>query len=102
MPRKSPILQKHHVLEQQTFKNNDFLQALVEAELVEKDVFENLLYMPADKRLAAVMGVSPHGGGPIKDYQTGITLLWSRSRHPRTVRQRFAVTQQQWSALPPG
>jgi len=74
MPRKSPILQKHHVLEQQTFKNNDFLQALVEAELVEKDVFENLLYMPADKRLAAVMGVSPHGGGPIKDYQTGITL----------------------------
>ncbi|WP_164074616.1 XVIPCD domain-containing protein [Stenotrophomonas maltophilia] len=62
------------MLEQQTFKNNDFLQALVEAELVEKDVFENLLYMPADKRLAAVMGVSPHGGGPIKDYQTGITL----------------------------
>lgn len=74
MAHKSPILQKHHVLEQQTFKNNDFLQALVEAELVEKDVFENLLYMPADKRLAAVMGVSPHGGGPIKDYQRGITL----------------------------
>ncbi|MBH1865551.1 XVIPCD domain-containing protein [Stenotrophomonas maltophilia] len=74
MPRNSPILQKHHVLEQQTFNNNDFLQALVDAELVEKDVFENLLYMPADKRLAAAMGVSPHGGGPIKDYQNGITF----------------------------
>ncbi|EKT4067839.1 hypothetical protein QEG11_003311 [Stenotrophomonas maltophilia] len=74
MPRSSPILQKHHVLEQQTFNNNDFLQALVDAELVEKDVFENLLYMPADKRLAAAMGVSPHGGGPIKDYQNGITF----------------------------
>lgn len=74
MPRSSPILQKHHVLEQQTFNNNDFLQALVEAELVEKDVFENLLYMPADKKLAAAMGVSPHGGGPIKDYQNGITF----------------------------
>ncbi len=74
MPRNSPILQKHHVLEQQTFNNNDFLQALVDAELVEKDVFENLLYMPADKKLAAAMGVSPHGGGPIKDYQNGITF----------------------------
>ncbi|WP_242889767.1 XVIPCD domain-containing protein [Stenotrophomonas maltophilia] len=74
MPRNSPILQKHHVLEQQTFNNNDFLQALVDAELVEKDVFENLLYMPADKSLAAAMGVSPHGGGPIKDYQNGITF----------------------------
>ncbi|EPG2417759.1 MULTISPECIES: XVIPCD domain-containing protein [Stenotrophomonas maltophilia group] len=74
MPRNSPILQKHHVLEQQTFNNNDFLQVLVDAELVEKDVFENLLYMPADKRLAAAMGVSPHGGGPIKDYQNGITF----------------------------
>ncbi|MGB9102347.1 MAG: hypothetical protein WCC51_17105, partial [Stenotrophomonas indicatrix] len=74
MPRKSPILQKHHVLEQQTFNNNDFLQALVDAELVEKDVFENLLYMPADRKLAAAMGVSPHGGGPIKDYQNGITF----------------------------
>lgn len=74
MSRNSPILQKHHVLEQQTFNNNDFLQVLVDAELVEKDVFENLLYMPADKRLAAAMGVSPHGGGPIKDYQNGITF----------------------------
>ena len=73
MPRNSPILQKHHVLEQQTFNNNDFLQALVDAELVEKDVFENLLYMPADKKLAAAMGV-PSWRGPIKDYQNGITF----------------------------
>ncbi|MBN5143190.1 hypothetical protein JY471_11690 [Stenotrophomonas maltophilia] len=74
MPRKGPVLQKHHVLEQQTFESSEFLQALVEAELVEKDTFENLLYMPADKKLAAAMGVSPHGGGPLKDYQLGISL----------------------------
>lgn len=77
MPRNSPILQKHHVLEQQTFNNNDFLQALVDAELVEKDVFENLLYMPADKRLAAAMGVSPHGGGRSRTIKTESPFLWS-------------------------
>ena len=74
MPRKPPLFQDHHILEQQTFYNNELLQALVEVDLIGKDAFENRIYMPADRQLAHALGVSPHSGGPIKDYQRGINF----------------------------
>lgn len=74
MPRKGPIFQDHHVIEQQTFRNSDLLKALEKSGLVEKDAFENRINMPADPQLAHAMGVSPHSGGPIKEYQRGIAV----------------------------
>lgn len=78
MPRNRPILQDHHILEQRTFYNNDLLQALVEVDLIDKDAFENRIYMPADRELAQALGISPHSGGPIGDYQDGIGLQLER------------------------
>ena len=74
MPRNDPILRLHHVLEQQTFGNDELLDALVDTGRVKKHAPENLLYMPRDQALATAFGVSPHGGGPIGDYQDGIAL----------------------------
>ncbi|WP_294989192.1 hypothetical protein [uncultured Stenotrophomonas sp.] len=34
MPRKGPIFQDHHILEQQVFYNNELLQAQVEVDLI--------------------------------------------------------------------
>lgn len=68
MPRKGPIFQDHHVIEQQTFRNSELLKILEPAGLVQKDAFENRINMPADRQLAHAMGVSPHSGGPIGDY----------------------------------
>ncbi len=72
MPADRPILQDHHVIEQQTFRNDPLLRVLAKAKLIEKDAFENRLYMPADRELAQAMRISPHSGGPIADYQDGI------------------------------
>ena len=72
MPRNMPILRDHHVLEQQTFRNNELLKVLEKAGLVGKDAVENRIFMPADRQLAHALGVSPHSGGPIGDYQDGI------------------------------
>lgn len=72
MPRKGPILQDHHVLEQQTFANSELLKILVRGELVGKDATENRIFMPSDPQLAHALGVSPHSGGPISDYRAGL------------------------------
>ncbi len=72
MAANQPALQDHHVLEQQTFRNSTLLKALAKAKLIEKDAFDNRIYMPADRELAQAMGISPHSGGPIADYQDGI------------------------------
>ncbi|MCC7634397.1 hypothetical protein IEN52_09645 [Stenotrophomonas rhizophila] len=72
MPRKGPILQDHHVLEQQTFANSELLKILVRGELVGKDAAENRIFMPSDPQLAHALGVSPHSGGPISDYRAGL------------------------------
>ncbi|WP_349999337.1 XVIPCD domain-containing protein [Stenotrophomonas lacuserhaii] len=74
MPRASLLFQDHHVLEQQTFRNNELLEALVEAGLVEKDAFANRINMPSDRVLAQELGISPHNGGPIRDYNLGTAL----------------------------
>lgn len=74
MPSASLLFQDHHVLEQQAFRNNELLQALVEAGLVEKDAFANRINMPSDRILAQGLGISPHNGGPIRDYNQGTAL----------------------------
>jgi hypothetical protein len=74
MARASLLFQDHHVLEQRTFRNNDLLEALVEAGLVERDAFANRINMPSDRILAQALGISPHNGGPIRDYNQGTEL----------------------------
>ena len=73
MSPKGPLFQDHHVIEQQTF-DRPLLRALVKAKLIDKDAFENRIFMPYDKALAEKLGVSPHSGGPIKDYFQGVDL----------------------------
>lgn len=77
MSRASLLFQDHHVLEQQAFRNSDLLEALVESGLVEKDAFANRINMPSDRTLAQGLGISPHNGGPIRDYQQGTMLRLS-------------------------
>lgn len=83
MPADRPILQDHHVIEQQTFRNDPLLRVLAKAKLIEKDAFENRLYMPADRELAHAMRISPHSGGPIADYQDGIGFELRRLQFSR-------------------
>lgn len=83
MPADRPILQDHHVIEQQTFRNDPLLRVLARAKLIEKDAFENRLYMPADRELAQAMRISPHSGGPIADYQDGIGFELRRLQFSR-------------------
>ncbi|GAB2313064.1 XVIPCD domain-containing protein [Stenotrophomonas geniculata] len=83
MPADRPILQDHHVIEQQTFRNDPLLRVLAKAKLIEKDAFENRLYMPADRELAQAMRISPHSGGPIADYQDGIGFELRRLQFSR-------------------
>ncbi|MBN4958838.1 hypothetical protein JY411_10495 [Stenotrophomonas maltophilia] len=83
MPADRPILQDHHVIEQQTFRNDPLLRVLAKAKLIEKDAFENRLYMPADRELAQAMRISPHSGGPIADYQDGIGFELRQLRFSR-------------------
>lgn len=83
MPADRPILQDHHVIEQQTFRNDPLLRVLAKAKLIEKDAFENRLYMPADRELAQAMRISQHSGGPIADYQDGIGFELRQLRFSR-------------------
>lgn len=77
MPRTGPFFQDHHVIEQQTFKGNEFIRTLEENGLVDRDAFANRIFMPADRALAEKLGVSPHNGGPIADYQRGTEFFFN-------------------------
>lgn len=69
---KRTIFQEHHIAEKQTLRNSRLLEALQEANHFEIDAKRNLIYMPSDPALARTIGISPHNGGPIRDYQDGI------------------------------
>ncbi|MFA8589483.1 hypothetical protein [Xanthomonas campestris] len=71
MPRSSPIFQDHHGFEQQTLRYSRILRVLSDSDRFDIDAPENRIFMPHDKGLAQAMGVSPHSGGPIRDYQVG-------------------------------
>ena len=72
MPNDSPLFQVHHAIEQQTLGRNPLLKALVDSGRFEMNATSNLINMPNDKALAHALGVSPHSGGPIKEYRNGL------------------------------
>ncbi len=72
MPNKGPVFQDHHTIEQQTLKNSRLLRKLSDAELFEMHAAENRIFLPADPKLAHDLGITPHSGGPIGDYQFGV------------------------------
>ncbi|MCD0258489.1 AHH domain-containing protein, partial [Xanthomonas melonis] len=68
---KRTIFQEHHIAEKQTVRNSRLLEVLQEADYFKIDSQRNLIYMPSDPELARAIGISPHSGGPIRDYQDG-------------------------------
>lgn len=72
MPNDRPLFQTHHALEQQAFGRDPLLQVLVDSGHLSKDATTNLIHLPNDKVLAQALGVTPHTGGPIKDYRLGL------------------------------
>lgn len=75
MPNNSPLFQGHHGIEQQTLGHSRLLKALADAGRFEMDSGLNLINMPNDKVLAHALGVSPHSGGPIRDYRQGLGMV---------------------------
>lgn len=71
MPRKGPIFQDHHVIEQQTLGRSQLLEALSDTGYFDIDAQENRIFLPSDPELAKPLVVTPHSGGPIRDYQVG-------------------------------
>lgn len=78
MPRVVPIFQQHHAIEQQTLGNSRLLKALADAGRFNIDADQNLINMPHDKALAQALGVSPHNGGPIREYRIGLEANLAR------------------------
>lgn len=74
MPRSGPVFQDHHNIEQQTLKNSRLLGTLSEAGLFDIHAQENRIFLPSDPRLANALGITPHSGGPIGDYQLGTRM----------------------------
>ncbi|WP_372156855.1 XVIPCD domain-containing protein [Xanthomonas campestris pv. fici] len=64
----TPVFQGHHVIEQSAFSESRLLQSLSRSGLFDLHGARNILNLPADKALAAKMGLSPHPGGPLGAY----------------------------------
>ncbi|MET4728222.1 hypothetical protein ABIE09_002029 [Lysobacter enzymogenes] len=64
----SPLFQAHHVIEQQAAQRSALLRMLADRGLFDLNSARNMLYLPADRALAAQLGVSPHNGGPLSAY----------------------------------
>ncbi|MBB4125824.1 hypothetical protein GGR77_001095 [Xanthomonas translucens] len=72
MPRKGPNFQDHHAIEQQTLERSQLLKTLSDAGRFDIHAPENRIFLPADPAFAQTLGVTPHSGGPIADYQIGL------------------------------
>ena len=72
MPRNGPIFQDHHAIEQRTLERSPLLKALADAGHFDIHAPENRIFLPADPAFAQALGVTPHSGGPIADYQIGL------------------------------
>ncbi|PJL20372.1 hypothetical protein B9Y66_00120 [Stenotrophomonas maltophilia] len=90
MPRVVPIFQQHHAIEQQTLGNSRLLKALADAGRFNIDADQNLINMPHDKALAQALGVSPHSGGPIREYRIGLEANLARLEQSRDGRAALA------------
>lgn len=66
------LFQDHHNIEQQTLKNSELLAKLQEVGKFHIHAPENRLFLPASPQLADAIGVTPHSGGPLAEYQNGM------------------------------
>ncbi|WDJ96509.1 hypothetical protein JH262_12615 [Xanthomonas campestris pv. incanae] len=66
------LFQDHHNIEQQTLKNSELLAKLQEVGKFHIHAPENRLFLPASPQLADALGVTPHSGGPLAEYQRGM------------------------------
>lgn len=60
-----PLFRGHHIFEQAACKESRLLQELDKRGLFHLHDEGNILNLPVNKELAAKMGISPHGGGPL-------------------------------------
>ncbi|MGN5674479.1 hypothetical protein ABUK28_21170, partial [Xanthomonas citri pv. mangiferaeindicae] len=90
MPNNSPLFQGHHGIEQQTLGHSRLLKALADTGRFEMDAGSNLINMPNDKALAHALGVSPHSGGPIRDYRQGLEDSLARLERSKDGRAALA------------
>lgn len=67
------ILQSHHVLEQNLFRDHPLLKRLDELKLIEKDSSANRIYLPVEGELAEDIEASPHRGRTRSSYTDGVT-----------------------------
>lgn len=74
----TPVFQGHHVIEQAAYARSELLQVLSERGLFELHGPRNILNLPADKALAAQMGLSPHPGGPLGAYTDELAAALER------------------------
>jgi len=68
----STHLQDHHAIEQQTLRHSPLLAKLQEAGRFNIHSQENRLFLPANPAYADAMGITPHSGGPLGEYQNGM------------------------------
>ena len=66
------ILQSHHVIEESQFKKYDFLKAISDAKLLDKDASSNRIYLPVEGQLADKLDVSAHRGRTRGSYTQGL------------------------------
>ena len=69
-----PAFQSHHIIEQQAVGKSALLEALIELGLFKVGDQANLINLPRERTVAIKMGVSPHLGGPIKEYSNGLAF----------------------------
>lgn len=72
MPNYRTHFQDHHSIEQQTLRNSELLDELQRAGRFDIHAPENRLFLPANPQFAQAMGVTPHSGGPLAEYQKGM------------------------------
>ncbi|MBN6100574.1 hypothetical protein JR064_00135 [Xanthomonas sp. CFBP 8703] len=77
------IFQDHHNIEQQTLKNSELLAKLQEVGKFHIHASENRLFLPASPQLADALGVTPHSGGPLAEYQKGMLERLNRIQSTR-------------------
>ncbi|HEL2959330.1 TPA: AHH domain-containing protein [Stenotrophomonas maltophilia] len=72
MPRNGPHFQDHHAIEQRTLARSPLLRMLADTGHFDIHAPENRIFLPADPAFAQTLGITPHSGGPIADYQIGL------------------------------
>ncbi|HEL4831624.1 TPA: AHH domain-containing protein [Stenotrophomonas maltophilia] len=72
MPRNGPHFQDHHAIEQRTLARSPLLRMLANTGHFDIHAPENRIFLPADPAFAQTLGITPHSGGPIADYQIGL------------------------------